>query len=579
MKAFRQFDRRPPPDFARLAAALDRADLIFVTWIAALFLQLLHPLISAGVRDHQRSSSPTARWLRTLCFLDVVLYGSESDKWRLIEWLRRIHKPITGTLGEDFNDEMNKDACYGFTYELQQWVLGSIAWCIVGYHEAIGTPLHPAARDLIVAELMMISRRLGAPLKGLPTTWDEFQHAFDKMVKDRSRQCETNRVQMDVLLEQIRGGKSRGLRWLNIISLLLSVQVLPKPLAEQICCRLSRFERFLLPFVWATFQFCVVVLRNIPVWMLIALMIRLDPVRLKNVPARTLKEIADINIGTCQIEEEAMFGARERLSLMWPPSSMPSLHARILGTLKSSVLSFCCDFVRRDLDTDKLPCHLGVIMDGNRRFARSEKIPIGGGHAQGANKLRDVAMWSFGNGVSAVTAWGFSSDNFKRSEKEQRALFALMARELKALLYSGMVHAWCVRVLVIGDKSKFPKAVQEAALAVEQETAGYKSHQLILALNYGGHDEIVGMVKRVEAAGLPMTKESLSQMTETARQGVRPVDAVLRTSGELRTSGFLLWESLGAELAFVKTCWPALTEFEFLTTLADFSSRNIRRGA
>lgn len=388
-----------------------------------------------------------------------------------------------------------------------------------------------------------MSRRLGAPLKGLPTTWNEFQHSFDKTAKDLTlRQCESNRVQMDMLLEQIRGAKSRGLHWLNIVSLLLSVQVLPQPVAEQICSRLSRFERILLPFIWMTFRFLVVVLRNIPVWMLVALEIRLDPVRLQNVLDRTRKELTDIDIAS-HIEEEAMFGSRERLSLMRPLSSMPALHTRILGALRTSASSFFCKFVRRDLEVDRLPRHLGVIMDGNRRFARSEKIPIGGGHAHGANKLRDVAMWSFGNGVSAVTAWGFSSDNFKRSEKEQTVLFALMTRELKALMYSGMVHAWRVRVHVIGDKSNFPRAVQEAALAVEQETVGYESHQLILALNYGGHDEIVDMAKRVHTAGLAMSKESMSQMTETARLGVRPVDVVQRTSDKLRISGFLLWRA------------------------------------
>lgn len=579
---FHSLSGAPAPDFLRLAASIDRADLIFVTSIAALFLQLMHSLISAGLRDRRKSksSSRNVRWLRTLFFLDLILYGSESDKRRVVEWLRKIHRPITGRLGEDINHKFDRESTYGFSFELQQWVLGTIAWCMVQYHQATGTPLHPAARDLIVAELMMISRRLGAPLKGLPMSWDQLRQTFAKQLDELSScQGETNRGQMEALLCQIRSGKNRGLRWLNILALLLSFQVLPTVVAEQIYSSLTKLERFLIPVVWTAFRFALVILRNVPVRMLVALVVRLDPIRLQKVLDRTREEIAGMKIDTSQTEEDALFGARERLSLMWSPSSTPPLHVRCLQTLQTSISSFFCEAVRKEIDIEKLPVHLGVIMDGNRRFAQSEQIPIGGGHAQGANKLRDVAMWSFGNGIPALTAWGFSSDNFKRSEKEQAALFTLMARELHALRYSGMVHAWNVRVVIIGDKSKLPKPVQEAAQAVEEETLGYGSHQLILALNYGGHDEIVDMAKRVQDAGLPLTKASMSQMTETARHGIRPVDVILRTSGELRTSGFLLWESLGAELAFVKTCWPALSELDFLTTLVDVSSRNIRRGA
>ena len=218
-------------------------------------------------------------------------------------------------------------------------------------------------------------------------------------------------------------------------------------------------------------------------------------------------------------------------------------------------------------------------MDGNRRFAKSlNEDPIVG-HEHGANKLKDVVLSTFGLGIKYLTVWGFSTENVKRSAAEVEGLYDLFETELQALTYSGLVHGWKIRVRVIGEKSILPCRVVEAINSLEEATASYSDFNLQLALAYGGHAEIVSAVNRVKRVdNTPITAKDIEENTYCGRAGIPPVEGIVRTSGEYRLSGFMLWECAYAEFAIVAENWPELREITYLRAISDLSKRQRRFG-
>ncbi len=236
----------------------------------------------------------------------------------------------------------------------------------------------------------------------------------------------------------------------------------------------------------------------------------------------------------------------------------------------------------------KLPSHLGVIMDGNRRFARQAGFASAiSGHRLGADKLHEVLHWCHETGVPVVTVWCFSLENFQRSTKEVEDLLGLFEDKTREMADGGQVHEHRIRVRFIGRLELLPESLRREIQRVEEATRGYDRLQLNIAMAYGGREEIADAFRRHIKAGLADGKavdevlEGLDADSITPHlytSGQPEPDLILRTSGEVRLSGFLLWQSAHSEFYFSDTHWPAFREIDFLRALRAYDQRQRRFG-
>ena len=234
------------------------------------------------------------------------------------------------------------------------------------------------------------------------------------------------------------------------------------------------------------------------------------------------------------------------------------------------------------------PHHLGIIMDGNRRFARRSGFArVIDGHQKGADKLHDVLRWCRENGVGVVTVWCFSIENFQRSTEEVEALLGLFEEKTREMAEGDQVHENRIRVRFIGRLELLPESLRQEISRVEGATAGYDQFQLNIAMAYGGRQEIADAFRRHiaerAAAGVGLEEivegldaDSIDPYLYTS--GQPEPDLILRTSGEVRLSGFLLWQSAYSEYYFCETNWPAFREIDFLRALRAYDERQRRFG-
>ncbi|MEM9292900.1 MAG: polyprenyl diphosphate synthase [Acidobacteriota bacterium] len=236
----------------------------------------------------------------------------------------------------------------------------------------------------------------------------------------------------------------------------------------------------------------------------------------------------------------------------------------------------------------KKPQHIGFIMDGNRRFARGQGFATANeGHHHGASKLQQVLSWCFDAGIPVTTVWSFSIDNFERDTAEVKGLLDLFEQKTREMIHEDQVHSNRVQVRYIGQLSLLPESLREAIQELETATAHYDQFRLNIAMAYGGREEITDAFRSYlrdhEERG-----ESLDQAIEGLdEEGIEPYlytsglpepDLILRTSGELRLSGFLLWQSAHSEYYFCDACWPAFRKIDFLRALRSFHVRHRRYG-
>lgn len=236
----------------------------------------------------------------------------------------------------------------------------------------------------------------------------------------------------------------------------------------------------------------------------------------------------------------------------------------------------------------RLPRHLGIIMDGNRRFARETGgASVSFGHARGAEKLHQVLDWCREVGIDVVTVWSFSLDNFHRDVSEVEALFQLFEEKTRELARRDEVRTHGVRVRYIGKLNLLPESLQEAIRSVEEATAGHERFHLNIAMAYGGREEITDAFRRYLAEHAERghtVEEALAAFDDRAIEphlytsGLPEPDLILRTSGEVRLSGFLLWQSAYSEFYFCDTHWPAFRKIDFLRALRSHHQRQRRFG-
>jgi len=224
------------------------------------------------------------------------------------------------------------------------------------------------------------------------------------------------------------------------------------------------------------------------------------------------------------------------------------------------------------------PRHVALIPDGNRRWARREGKRVIEGHAAGIDNLGNLLKWCREAKVKTLTAWGFSTENFERPASEVRELMRLFERKLSEAEDRNEVHKYKIRLRVLGDLEKFPERVRKMIRELEGKTAGYDKYELNLLLGYGGRQELVAAVNRALASGRKRVDEkSFRQFLWSGALSSDP-DLVIRTSGEMRTSGFLPWQSTYSEYYVSKKLWPDFRRADFRKALAEYARRKRRFG-
>ncbi|TYO85004.1 polyprenyl diphosphate synthase [Oceanicella actignis] len=232
------------------------------------------------------------------------------------------------------------------------------------------------------------------------------------------------------------------------------------------------------------------------------------------------------------------------------------------------------------------PAHVAIIMDGNGRWAQRRGLPRLAGHRRGVETVRAIVEACPALGVRCLTLYAFSTENWRRSEDEVRGLMNLfrvyIRKEGRALARQG------ARVRFLGDRRPLDADLVRQMALLEEATAGNERLSLNIALNYGGRAEILAAARRLarEAAAGRLDPEALDDAAFEARfadalhtRGLPDPDLVIRTSGEMRISNFLVWQAAYAELAFVDECWPDFTPELFARTLEGYGRRERRFGA
>ncbi len=215
--------------------------------------------------------------------------------------------------------------------------------------------------------------------------------------------------------------------------------------------------------------------------------------------------------------------------------------------------------------------HVGIIMDGNGRWAKAQSLPRLDGHNKGANTLVNIVKSAPDMGIKYLTLYAFSTENWHRPAEEVQSLIKLLRsflnRKHKQLVSDN------VRLKTIGNLSVFDTDIQQKIRLIKQDTAQCTGITMVLALNYGGRDEIVRAVQKMSATDSVHTisEQAITHALDTA--GLPDVDLIIRTAGEQRLSNFLLWQSAYAELLFVDKPWPAFTPDDLQSAIHIFHAR------
>lgn len=213
-------------------------------------------------------------------------------------------------------------------------------------------------------------------------------------------------------------------------------------------------------------------------------------------------------------------------------------------------------------------------MDGNGRWAKEKGLNRTAGHEQGAKVVREITTHCSNIGIKYLTLYAFSTENWSRPKLEVEFLMKLLERYFKSELPIYLENN--VKFKAIGDLSKFSKKLQKIIQDTEDKTSHCTGLTQILALNYGSRDEITRAVKKLNKQNLEVTEENINNNLDTA--GIPDVDLLIRTSGEVRISNYLLWQIAYAEMFFIKSYWPEFTTNDLDDILDDFSRRERRFG-
>jgi tritrans,polycis-undecaprenyl-diphosphate synthase [geranylgeranyl-diphosphate specific] len=237
----------------------------------------------------------------------------------------------------------------------------------------------------------------------------------------------------------------------------------------------------------------------------------------------------------------------------------------------------------REVQAGKVPNHLAIIMDGNRRFAQEWGLHTLDGHAKGKDKLEELLEWCLDVGVKILTVYAFSTENFDRNDVEVKALMQLFKQNFYRVGDDERVHRHGIRVRVMGQRHLLPAEVQEAIKYAEGRTSQYSNYLFNLAVAYGGRQEILDAIRQLvaDARSGKVKPEEVDERFFSRRLYTADLpdpDLVIRTSGEERVSNFLLWQLAYSELYFVDVYWPGFRKIDFLKAIRNYQMRLRRMG-
>lgn len=226
----------------------------------------------------------------------------------------------------------------------------------------------------------------------------------------------------------------------------------------------------------------------------------------------------------------------------------------------------------------KIPRHIGIILDGNRRWAKAHGLPSLEGHRKGYDNLKDITKAAINRGVEFVSAFVFSTENWNRTPVEVKYLMNLAHRMLTRDVME--LNQENIKVIWLGNAERLSKKLQEAIKHAEESTRNNSRGTLAICFNYGGQQEIVDAAKNLIDRGIEAAKINIETFAEQLYAAVvPPLDLLIRTSGEQRTSGFMLWRAAYAELYFVDKHWPDFSEADLDAALTEFAKRQRRFGS
>ena len=223
-----------------------------------------------------------------------------------------------------------------------------------------------------------------------------------------------------------------------------------------------------------------------------------------------------------------------------------------------------------------LPTHVGIIMDGNRRWAKKHFLPVASGHSQGASTFKKLVLYCNKIGLKYMTVYAFSTENWKRSEAEVTALMTLFKNYINSVMKD--LKDENIKVKFIGDRSRFSEEIQKGINIIETETENRTGLHLNIAMNYGSRAEIINATKKI-AAKTAKNEIEIQEITEDLFQkelyteDCPDLDLIIRTAGEKRLSNFLLWQAAYAEFYFSDVLWPDFSPEEFDKAILDYSTR------
>ncbi len=233
------------------------------------------------------------------------------------------------------------------------------------------------------------------------------------------------------------------------------------------------------------------------------------------------------------------------------------------------------------VDFDRLPCHIAIIMDGNGRWAKKRGLPRTAGHAAGAETFRTIATYAKEIGLDYLTVYAFSTENWKRPAEEVSAIMGLLRKYLLEAI--GRMERDRVRMEFFGDLTPIAPDLQALIARTREISRHYEGCQVNICLNYGGRDELLRAARAyaldcVEGRADPAALSEEQMSGYLFSRGVPDPDLVIRPSGELRLSNFLLWQSAYAEFYFTDVLWPDFSKEELLRAIASYQGRSRRYG-
>ncbi len=231
---------------------------------------------------------------------------------------------------------------------------------------------------------------------------------------------------------------------------------------------------------------------------------------------------------------------------------------------------------------ENMPKHIAIIMDGNRRWAKSKGLPVALGHKQGAETLENIVRYANKIGLEYITVYAFSTENWKRAEEEVKALMLLFQSYLDK--YAKIADSENIKVQFLGNLTALSQKMQDRMKDCIERTKNNTGVTFNIAINYGGRDEILHAVKQIakQVQDGIISIEDISEHTISNNlytQGMPDPDLMIRTSGEMRTSNFLPWQLVYSEFLFVEKYWPDFTEEDLENSIIEYQKRTRKFGA